>query len=95
MSTDGHGHSHAPPDHRGRLAVVLAITSVVLVAEVVGAILSGSLALIADAGHMLSDVAGQVSGKPGIGIEIGGANGRGLAGSGRLGSGNGHGSSLF
>ncbi|HEU5000411.1 MAG TPA: cation diffusion facilitator family transporter [Lapillicoccus sp.] len=58
MSTDGHGHSHAPPDHRGRLAVVLAITSVVLVAEVIGAILSGSLALIADAGHMLSDVAG-------------------------------------
>jgi cobalt-zinc-cadmium efflux system protein len=34
------------------------ITSVVLVAEVVGAILSGSLALIADAGHMLTDVAG-------------------------------------
>jgi cobalt-zinc-cadmium efflux system protein len=58
MSTDGHGQSHAPPDHRGRLAVVLVITSVVLVAEVVGAILSGSLALIADAGHMLSDVAG-------------------------------------
>ena len=55
----GHGgHSHAPPDHRGRLAVVLAITSVVLVAEVVGAVLSGSLALFADAGHMLSDVAG-------------------------------------
>ena len=55
----GHGgHSHAPPDHRGRLAVVLAITSVVLVAEVVGAVLSGSLALVADAGHMLSDVAG-------------------------------------
>jgi cobalt-zinc-cadmium efflux system protein len=55
---EGHGHAHAPPDHRGRLAVVLAITSVVLVAEVVGAVLSGSLALIADAGHMLSDVAG-------------------------------------
>jgi cobalt-zinc-cadmium efflux system protein len=57
MGSD-HAHSHAPPDHRGRLAAVLAITSVVLVAEVVGAILSGSLALIADAGHMLSDVAG-------------------------------------
>lgn len=55
---EGHGHTHAPPDHRGRLAVVLAITSVVLVAEVVGAVLSGSLALVADAGHMLSDVAG-------------------------------------
>ena len=52
------GHSHAPPDHRVRLAAVLVITSVVLVAEVVGAVLSGSLALFADAGHMLSDVAG-------------------------------------
>jgi cobalt-zinc-cadmium efflux system protein len=40
------------------LSVVLAITSVVLLAEVVGALLSGSLALVADAGHMLSDVAG-------------------------------------
>ena len=52
------GHSHAASDHRGRLAVVLGITSVVLVAEVIGAVLSGSLALVADAGHMLSDVAG-------------------------------------
>lgn len=53
-----HGHSHTPPDHRGRLSVVLAITTTVLVAEVVGAVLSKSLALVADAGHMLSDVAG-------------------------------------
>jgi len=37
---------------------VLAITAVVLVAEVVGASLSGSLALLADAGHMFTDVAG-------------------------------------
>ncbi|MDP9317704.1 MAG: cation transporter, partial [Actinomycetota bacterium] len=43
---------------RRRLTVVLAITSVVLVVEVVGAIISGSLALLADAGHMLTDVAG-------------------------------------
>ena len=57
-SENGHGHRHAAPDHRGRLAAVLAITSLVLVAEVVGAVLSGSLALVADAGHMLSDVAG-------------------------------------
>jgi cobalt-zinc-cadmium efflux system protein len=58
MGHSGHSHSHSAPDHRGRLAVVLGITSVVLVAEVVGAVLSGSLALVADAGHMLSDVAG-------------------------------------
>ncbi|WP_226345494.1 cation diffusion facilitator family transporter [Agilicoccus flavus] len=54
-----HGHAHgAPADHRGRLAVVLAITLAVLVVEVVGAVVSGSLALLADAGHMLTDVAG-------------------------------------
>jgi cobalt-zinc-cadmium efflux system protein len=58
MGSSDHSHSHAPPDHRGRLGVVLAITSAVLLAEVVGAVLSGSLALVADAGHMLSDVAG-------------------------------------
>ena len=45
-------------DHRGRLTVVLGITLAVLVVEVVGAFVSGSLALLADAGHMLSDVGG-------------------------------------
>jgi cobalt-zinc-cadmium efflux system protein len=40
------------------LRVVLAITVGVLVAEVVAGVLSGSLALLADAGHMLTDVAG-------------------------------------
>lgn len=59
----GHGHGHgggvsAGGAHRGRLLVVLAITSVVLVAELVGAWVSGSLALLADAGHMFTDVAG-------------------------------------
>jgi cobalt-zinc-cadmium efflux system protein len=54
-----HDHSHAGlADHRGRLAVVLAITVTVLVVEVVGAVVSGSLALLADAAHMLTDVAG-------------------------------------
>jgi len=54
-------HDHrrsAAAAHRGRLAVVLAITVAVLVAEVAGAALSGSLALLADAGHVLSDGAG-------------------------------------
>jgi cobalt-zinc-cadmium efflux system protein len=55
-----HGHQHGAGliDHRGRLMAVLAITLGVLVIEVVGALLSGSLALLADAGHMLTDVAG-------------------------------------
>lgn len=57
---DGHGHAHGADlvDHRGKLAAVLAITFSVLVVEVVGAYISGSLALLADAAHMLTDVAG-------------------------------------
>ena len=44
--------------HRGRLVGALALTSVFLVAEAVGGWMTGSLALLADAGHMLTDVAG-------------------------------------
>lgn len=52
-------HAHAPPpDQRARLGIVLGITGAILVVEVVGALLSGSIALFADAGHMLTDVAG-------------------------------------
>jgi len=50
--------SSAAAEHRGRLAAVLAITVVILVVEVAGAVLSGSLALLADAGHVLTDGAG-------------------------------------
>jgi len=44
--------------HRGRLVAVLAITLAILVAEVVGGVLAGSLALLADAGHVAADAAG-------------------------------------
>jgi cation diffusion facilitator family transporter len=56
----GHGHDHvtAGGGHRRRLAVVLGLTLAVLVAEVIGAVVSGSLALLADAGHMATDAAG-------------------------------------
>jgi cobalt-zinc-cadmium efflux system protein len=54
----GHDHTGEVADHRGRLGVVLGITVAVLLVEVVGAVVSGSLALLADAGHMLTDVAG-------------------------------------
>jgi cobalt-zinc-cadmium efflux system protein len=58
----GHDHAHAGPDphpgDRRRLLVVLVVTAAVLAAEVVGAALSGSLALLADAGHMFTDTAG-------------------------------------
>ncbi len=58
----GHGHDHGLADvavtHRRPLAWVLGISTVILAAEVTGALMSGSLALLADAGHMLTDVAG-------------------------------------
>jgi cobalt-zinc-cadmium efflux system protein len=56
-----HDHSHgltATGRHRKRLIAVLAITLGVVGIQVVGAVVSGSLALLADAGHMLSDAAG-------------------------------------
>ena len=56
----GHAHDHATTAaaHRSRMAVVLGLTVAVLVAEVVGALFSGSLALLADAGHMATDALG-------------------------------------
>ncbi|HEX4908572.1 MAG TPA: cation diffusion facilitator family transporter, partial [Actinomycetes bacterium] len=54
-----HDHHHsAAAAHRGRLRAVFAITVAVLVVEVAGAALSDSLALLADAGHVLADGAG-------------------------------------
>ncbi|HEX8259275.1 MAG TPA: cation diffusion facilitator family transporter [Rubrobacteraceae bacterium] len=55
-----HGHAHGAHDHgrgadRRALALVFALTSTFVVAEVLGGLLTGSLALLADAGHMLSD----------------------------------------
>ena len=44
--------------HRQRLVAVFALTLAVFIVEVVGALASGSLALLADAGHMFTDVAG-------------------------------------
>ncbi|WP_099331702.1 cation diffusion facilitator family transporter [Actinomyces minihominis] len=55
----GHSHSHASAaTSRTRLAWALGVTSIILVVEVVGAIWSGSLALLADAGHMATDSIG-------------------------------------
>lgn len=52
-----HSHSHSSA-HRGRLILTLIITTTILIAEVIGAYWTSSLALLADAGHMLTDVAG-------------------------------------
>ena len=57
----GHAHNHsAAGKNKKRLAIVLALTSAYLVAEVIGGLLTHSLALLADAGHMLTDVAGLI-----------------------------------
>jgi cobalt-zinc-cadmium efflux system protein len=57
----GHDHSHghsAASRHRGRLTAAFFVLAVFMVVEVVGAIATGSLALLSDAGHMLTDVIG-------------------------------------
>src|SRR4030095_12444900 len=53
----GQHHSHSSADSRRRLTLVLVLTAVCMVAEVCGGLLTGSLTLLADAGHMLTDVA--------------------------------------
>ena len=67
-SHDHHGHSHG---HRGHvhtaahhskraLLLVCGITTFFLVVEIIGALLTNSLALLADAGHMFADASGLV-----------------------------------
>jgi len=53
-----HAHGSAAAANRGRLVAVLVLTLAILGVEVVGGIAANSLALFADAGHMLTDVAG-------------------------------------
>jgi cobalt-zinc-cadmium efflux system protein len=59
-------HDHAPAgglrgaSHRRLLALSLGITSVVMVVQIVGSVISGSLALLADAAHMFTDSAALV-----------------------------------
>ena len=68
-----HAHQHAEPgglgqlderraDSRRRMLAALAINAVLLVGTFVGALLTGSLALLADTGHVLSDVAAIILG---------------------------------
>lgn len=57
------GHIHAPAAragsaHKRRLFWVLVLVMIFMVAEVVGGILTGSLALLSDAGHMATDALG-------------------------------------
>lgn len=52
----GHSHGHAGARHRWRLAAAFALVGAFFVVELVAALLSGSLALLSDAGHMAADV---------------------------------------
>lgn len=62
MSGHDHGHSHgsAAPDRglRNRLAIAFCITALVVVAQAVGAAITGSLALLTDTAHALADSTG-------------------------------------
>lgn len=55
----GHSHTHSldarRADSRRRMWIALGLNLAMLVAEAVGGLLTGSLALLADAGHVLSD----------------------------------------
>jgi len=53
--THVHDHDHRQATDRRALAIGLALIVAFLVAEVVAAVIAGSLALLADAGHMLTD----------------------------------------
>ena len=60
----GHAHNHgagalrAGARHQKRLAISFCLIAVFFVVEAVGGILTNSLALLSDAGHMLTDVIG-------------------------------------
>jgi cobalt-zinc-cadmium efflux system protein len=61
----GHAHSHLPPAgdragarYKGRLLAALAVLAMVTVVEIVAGFATRSLALLSDAGHMLTDVGG-------------------------------------
>lgn len=59
----GAGHSHGPtggaaPDLRRRLAIVFGLTSTIVVAQAIGSWITGSLALLTDTAHALTDATG-------------------------------------
>lgn len=56
--THDHSGTHEHTGNRTRLIVALSLTATVMFAEIVGAVITGSLALLVDAGHMLTDVVG-------------------------------------
>lgn len=53
-----HGSGTAAGQHKGKLKAALALTTGFMIVEAVGGLLTGSLALVADAAHMLTDAGG-------------------------------------
>jgi cobalt-zinc-cadmium efflux system protein len=58
MTAHSHGTGEATAGHGARLATAFGITAAILVAELIGAIITGSLALVVDVGHLLTDAGG-------------------------------------
>jgi cobalt-zinc-cadmium efflux system protein len=57
MHSHSHGHSHSRAQDRRLLAIALGLILLLMAVEVSAGIVAGSLALLADAGHMLTDAA--------------------------------------
>lgn len=72
----GHGAVRAGERHKGRLFAAFALLAVFMVVELVAGFLTGSLALLSDAGHMLTDVAGLGMALAAIQLAGRGADGR-------------------
>jgi cobalt-zinc-cadmium efflux system protein len=59
--THGHdGHQHGRDADRRRLLLAMGLSGAILVAELIGGLVSGSLALLSDAGHVLTDMSAQI-----------------------------------
>ena len=57
MSSEYQHHHGAGMEHEGKLWITLALTAGFMIAEIVGGLLTNSLALLSDAAHMFTDAA--------------------------------------
>ena len=63
----GAGHNHgaptteagAPGDHRARLWIAFGLTATIVIAQAIGSIVTGSLALLTDTAHAITDASGR------------------------------------
>ncbi len=51
----GHSHDHGHSNNKKALLIAFVLTTSFMIAEVIGGFVTNSLALLSDAGHMLSD----------------------------------------